>query len=668
LILAIAALLRLFALDRFPPGLYYDEAANAVDALDTLRSGVWPAFYDTQGGKEALWMWLLASVFSVAGVGVLQIRLLAATLGLLTVAAVWWAAREIFSADEDSASSELALLSAAVLATLFVHVHFSRDGYRLLTQPLVGTLAMGALWGGLRRRSLVWLVLAGALLGLAMYTYSAARFYVMLLAVFFPLEWLLARPHSTSLLHRNIGSLIGMGLGAAFVFAPMGLHLASVPELITHRAQEVSILNPTWNQGNPWVALLDSIWRNFAGLVWRGAESHRWNIPGRPLLDVLTIPLLLLGLVVAVRRWRRSVYLFILLWLIILFLPAVFSYDRVPPMFHRSQGATPAVVMLVAVGAWETWEWITRHLWRGKSVRGVIVPLVAILLVSGMLTARDYFFRWGPSWDAYLASQPYYLELIDHMNREAEDAAVYLFPYDLRNGRFEHSDLQLFYQGSSPYVSISDHEGKILAQLTEAVAGQEVVRVVDWKVGRSTEADPKRLIPALLTMHGMPLGVTADTSAYRIESFRLAAPNIDFGTIPPLQPTELSLGDGLELGGFSFGTTGQAALSVGNPLPEGEYGWVLLLWRAADRISADYKVSMRLVDEDRVLAQQDKFLFNGFHLGTSDWRPGEENYDVYILPVERAGQYRLQVSVYDPTTMRELLPGGLELPEVVEVQ
>ena len=208
----------------------------------------------------------------------------------------------------------------------------------------------------------------------------------------------------------------------------------------------------------------------------------------------------------------------------------------------------------------------------------------------------------------------------------------------------------------------------MLAQLTEAVAGQEVVRVVDWKVGRSHEADPKRLIPALLTMHGTPLGVTADTSAYRIESFQLAAPDIDFGTIPPLQPTELSLGDGLELGGFSFGTTGHAVLSVGNPLLEGEYAWVLLLWRAADTISSDYKVSLRLVDEDMVLAQQDKFLFNGFHLGTSDWRPGEENYDVYILPVERSGQYRLQVSVYDPTTMTELWPEGVELPGVVEVQ
>jgi hypothetical protein len=67
LILGVAALLRPLALDHIPPGLYFDEAADAVDALDILRTGHWPAFYDTQGGKEALWMWLQAVTFSVAG-------------------------------------------------------------------------------------------------------------------------------------------------------------------------------------------------------------------------------------------------------------------------------------------------------------------------------------------------------------------------------------------------------------------------------------------------------------------------------------------------------------------------------------------------------------------------------------------------------------------------
>ncbi len=667
LILGVAAFLRLLMLNRFPPGLYYDEAANAVDALNTLRSGSWPAFYDTQGGKEALWFWLLAAVFSVAGVGILQIRLLAAALGLLTVGAVWWAAHELFSAEENPSAPNLALLSAAVLATLFIHVHFSRDGYRLLTQPLVGSLAMGALWRGLRVPNWKWFVLGGGLLGLAMYTYSAARFYAVLLMVFFPLEWLLARPRFTSLLRCHSGLLVGGALTAIIIFAPMGLHLATVPDLAVGRAWEVSVFNPTWNQGRPWLALLDSTWRNFAGLVWRGTTNSQWNIPGRPLLDVLTIPLFLLGVVVAVRRWRRPTYLFLLLWLIILFLPAVFSYDRVPS-FHRSQGATPAVVMLVAVGAWTAWWWFANHAWLRLRAENVVIPLSAILLVSGTLTARDYFFRWGSSWYAYEASQPYYLELIQHMNEESEEAAVYLFPYDLRNGLFEHPDLQLFYRGSSPYVSISDHEGQLLADLTKAVAGREIVRVVDWKVGRSLEADPKLLIPALLTMYGQPLGVTAETPAYRIESFRLAAPDVDFRSIPPMQPVKTSFGDGLTLRAFSFGATGQRTLAVGNPLSQGGYGWLMLLWETAKPSSADHKVSVRLIDGDMALAQQDKFLLNGFHLGTTGWRAGEENYDLYILPVQQVGQYRFQVVVYDPTTMQEILPGGLVLPAVVEVR
>jgi len=667
LILSVAAVLRLLLLIRFPPGLYYDEAAYAVDALNTLRSGHWPVYYDTHGGKEALWIWMLASVFSVAGVGILQIRLLAATVGLLTVGAIWWAARELFSADDDSAALELSLLAAAGLATLFVHVHFSRDGYRLLTQPLFGCLAMGALWRGLRVGGWKWSMLAGVLLGLTMYTYSGARFYVVLLCIFFPLEWLLARPHSDSLLHRRFWFLIGTGLTAIVVFAPMGLHLAKAPEYVMYRASEVSVFNPIWNQGHLSAALLDSAWRNFSGIVWQGTMDHHWNIPGRPLLDVLTIPLFLLGIGVAVRRWRRPVYLFILLWLIVLYLPAVLSYDRVPT-FHRSLGATPSVVMLVAVGAWMAWSWVTHRLEHGSMAKTVIIPLTFILLISGTLTARDYFFRWGPSWDAFLATQPYYLELIAQMNEEPEDAAVYLFPYDLRNGRYEHPDLDLFYHGSSPYVSISDHEGKMLAELTEAVAGQEIVRVVDWKVGRSSEADPKRLVPSLLSMHGQPLGVTVKTSAYEIESFRLAAPDIDFRSIPPLRPVEVSLGDGLALQAFSFGPTGQAVLATGNPLPLGEYGWVLLLWRAEKPASADYKVAVRLMDGDTILAHQDKFLFNGFHLGTTQWRAGEENYDIYILPVERVGQYPLKIVVYDPTTMEELLPGGLVLPDTVEVR
>jgi 4-amino-4-deoxy-L-arabinose transferase-like glycosyltransferase len=666
LIMGVAAVLRLLALDRYPPGLYFDEAADAVDAVNTLKTGQWLAFYDTQAGKEAMWIWLQAATFSVAGVGILQIRLTAAVVGLLTVGAVWWAAREVFSADADQAAPDLALLSAAILATLFVHVHFSRDGYRLLTQPLMGSLAIGALWRGIRGKGAGWLVLAGGLLGLSLYTYSAARFYPILLAVFFPLEWLLARSRATSALRVHFRWLVAAAVVALVVFAPMGLHLATQADLAAERAYEVSVFNPDWNKGHPLAALFDSTWRNLAGIVWQGTADQHWNIPGRPLLDGLTIPLFLLGTAVAVSRWRRRTYLFLLLWLLILYLPAILSYDRVP-VFHRVQGATPAVVMLTAVGAWTAWQALVRRLPRLR-VRGVVIPLLIVLLVSGTITGYDYFFRWGPSWDAYLATQPYWLDLVEQMNQEPEASVVYIFPYDLRSGPSEHPDLQLFYHGHTPYVSISDHEGQLRDALTKAVAGRDVVRVVAWKVGRGFQADPKGLIPALLTMRGQSLGVTGETAGYQIESFRMAAPDVDFRAAPPLQPVGKPIGDGLTLRAYSFGPTGQAKLAVGNPLVAEGSAWVVLTWQTTKSASANYKVSVRLVGEAGVIAQQDKLLFNSFHLTTTQWGPAEENYDLYLLPLELPGRYHLQVVVYDSATGKELLPGGLTLPGPVEVQ
>ena len=41
-ILALAAFLRLWQLDSFPPGLYHDEAYNGLDALSLLQGKTFP--------------------------------------------------------------------------------------------------------------------------------------------------------------------------------------------------------------------------------------------------------------------------------------------------------------------------------------------------------------------------------------------------------------------------------------------------------------------------------------------------------------------------------------------------------------------------------------------------------------------------------------------------
>ncbi|MGD8857446.1 MAG: phospholipid carrier-dependent glycosyltransferase, partial [Chloroflexota bacterium] len=144
-ILLVAAALRLPALTATPPGLHYDEAANGLLAGDIGFRGQRPVFIASYTGKEVLFFYLAAAVMRVAGETVFALRLTAAYLGLLTVAAAYWLGRMLL------ADRRLAVLAAGLLAVSFWHILFSRLGFRAISQPLLQALTVGALFAGLRQ-------------------------------------------------------------------------------------------------------------------------------------------------------------------------------------------------------------------------------------------------------------------------------------------------------------------------------------------------------------------------------------------------------------------------------------------------------------------------------------------------------------------------------------
>ena len=137
-ILLVAAALRLPALTATPPGLHYDEAANGVLAGDIGLRGERPVFIASYTGKEVLFFYLAAAVMRVAGESVFALRLTAAYVGLLTVAAAYWLGRMLL------ADRRLAVLAAGLLAVTFWHVLFSRLGFRAISQPLMPLLGSGS--------------------------------------------------------------------------------------------------------------------------------------------------------------------------------------------------------------------------------------------------------------------------------------------------------------------------------------------------------------------------------------------------------------------------------------------------------------------------------------------------------------------------------------------
>src|SRR3989344_6559796 len=123
IILVIASFFRLWQLNEIPPGLYPDVAIYANDALDSLKTKDFKVFYPENNGREGLYMWILALSFSLFGVSIWSIKIVTATIGILTVFGLYLFTKELFktiSNQQLTINNEIiALLSSFFLAISF---------------------------------------------------------------------------------------------------------------------------------------------------------------------------------------------------------------------------------------------------------------------------------------------------------------------------------------------------------------------------------------------------------------------------------------------------------------------------------------------------------------------------------------------------------------------
>jgi hypothetical protein len=96
--------------------------------------------------------------------------------------------------------------------------------------------------------------------------------------------------------------------------------------------------------------------------------------------------------------------------------------------------------------------------------------------------------------------------------------------------------------------------------------------------------------------------------------------------------------------------------------PSGDKIWVTLHWQAAGPTAQNLSASLRLTDPGgKTVAQVDKPLLNRWHLESSGWQAGENNFDYYLLTTPRGtvpDHYKLTVTVYNTAD-------GLPIPAIV---
>lgn len=142
-------------------------------------------------------------------------------------------------------------------------------------------------------------------------------------------------------------ALAGLLLGA-LLSAPLFLYLRAHPEMQTRLDMLDGPLQAI--TAGQWRPVLANVRDALLAFVWpgRGDQFLAYNIPGRPVFDAVSAVFFVAGLLVCLRRWRRPVYAFLLLWFAAGILPSLVTGPTANTT--RNLAALPAVFLIPAVG------------------------------------------------------------------------------------------------------------------------------------------------------------------------------------------------------------------------------------------------------------------------------------------------------------------------------
>jgi 4-amino-4-deoxy-L-arabinose transferase-like glycosyltransferase len=684
-ILLLAAILRFWRLDSWPPGLHHDEAYNGLDALSLLNRETFPIFYEGwelyaqdihqnrpiyqttfppffEGnyGREPLTIYLSTGAIALFGPTPFAVRFVPALAGILAVLATYLAAKILSKSpgqatDEGNFSQQEAfsnltpLVAAFAMAILYPAITYSRYGDRVMVFVPIAAFTVYCFWRGIeaaeaRRISELesgiappiplgdfapkWFFIGGLFLGLGLYAYAAARFMPLLFLAFVFLWYV--RDRVT--LRRQWANLTLMALTSVIVAFPLILFMIRHPYFLIFRSRVIANRGLGTFPGRPWITWLLNIGRVIRGLIWEGDSNLLHNLPGRPYLDPIQFVLASAGIVrIILRRFERR-EVFLLLWLLVMLLPGILSGDA--PHFGRLIGAAAPLAILVAMGAvWLGQLLINRFAPENmRTTQFLAIGLTILMLVSASIAVFDYV-RY-----ANLSELPVIFDYSDwqlgqYATSLPDDATIYLTPNQEKMATIyfamegQRNRLRSFHSPGESLIP-AGHQGQPAYFLVRTHANSVL--------GRLEEQFPQGVLEA---------NTPSFISYWLPESSSRSLNDA---------PSEISWSGAIALDDWWVELSGETL-------------YVTLVWETQVAMTRDYTVYVHLLDSDGSLVSQLDRPPDGYP--TSDWTPGEiiqDQYQIALPPDIRPGTYRIQSGFYHLPTQERLgeprILGEVEIP------
>jgi 4-amino-4-deoxy-L-arabinose transferase-like glycosyltransferase len=420
-ILVVTAVFRLANLQDMPPGLARDETLNA-DIASFILEGRHALFFREGYGHEPLYHYIGAAVQPLFGDNFLAIRLPSVYLGLIVVAGAMAFSWRIWRGGGSGRGRLLvASLTGLFLAVSWWPIILSRVGLRPILEPV---LLLGAFlcWG---KRP----YLAGFLLGLATYSYTAAR--VVLVIPFLMLVYLFLFRNRLQVGREGFKRVLITGVVALLVYLPLGLTLRADPTL-QERVNQLSGPLDALKEGDVGPILKTTL-ATLGVFSFTGDPLSSYALPDVPLFGLLMSLFFYGGLLVCLSRiGRNGLYGLVLIWLGAGLLPSAAAADA--PSLIRLVGAMPVVYLLPAMAAGWLYEQAAARIGdrAGFSVvgAGTAVLVVVLLAVNLLPTFNDGFQAWAHLSETRQKYQSVWLDISRHWRETGQESAESLVVAD----------------------------------------------------------------------------------------------------------------------------------------------------------------------------------------------------------------------------------------------
>ncbi|GIK41172.1 MAG: hypothetical protein BroJett011_50050 [Chloroflexota bacterium] len=644
-------------------------------------------FFPTNGGREALLIYLLIPFIWLFGPTPFAFRLQPAVISLLNVVCLFAFLYNLRFTIYDLRFTQhvtrftphasrlwLATLAGLTLAVSSWHLGISRGDQRPLTVPLLAVLVFWFFLKGWTTNQKRWFLLSGLFLGLGFHTYSAARLLPLILILAWLPEFFLhntqdaterSLPWERFTLYALRFTLLL--LPALLVAAPMLWYFAAHPAQFSARAASVMVWSYLDTPGDILAELGRNLLRVLGFFCCAGSPNAIFGLPGYPGLSPLLAPFLLLGLIIALKNWRGLFSRLVALWWLIGISPSIIAIEAPHPL--RMIVALPATAILVAFGlVWVSgaggqvlgfthrasvpslpWGRLTPHVSR--------FTLYALPLLLILATLPGAFSAYFIEWTRLPVTQGIYdygaVAIRDAVLAHADDARPIYLPL----ARFNDPPLLFYLSGRFRREAVLSAPPASSALI---ISPEKNERDSVWV---RLQGDTAAILPPL-TAEGQQLIQTAlaggSTQAVQTPRGETVARLASLPTDPaiflqqPARPLAAVFGPARLVGAAYPATIDPTAAT----LP------VTLYWQAIQPMRDDYEVILHLVDDSRHVVGDGTARPNDWVYPTTFWRPGldtvaaQQTVKLETEPLT-LGRYWLAVALFDPAAGRRLpLTGG----------